>query len=118
MLYYKLVGKQAVRTSVEEWAVLFESTDRVVKQDVIKGVRVSTIFLGLDHSFSPAGPLHIFETMVFGGEFDRECWRYSTWEEAETGHEEVRRLVLSKPTAAQSLPAGTVRVIRLGGKEE
>lgn len=32
--------------------------------------------------------------MIFGGEEDQEdCWRYSTWEEAEAGHEAVMRYV-------------------------
>lgn len=46
---------------------------------------VSTVFLGLDHSWSGPPPL-LFETMVFGGTLDQEQVRYSTWDEAEAGH--------------------------------
>jgi hypothetical protein len=46
---------------------------------------VSTVFLGIDHNFGNGPPL-LFETMVFGGEYDGYCKRYSTWEEAEGGH--------------------------------
>ena len=48
-------------------------------------VTVSTVWLGLDHSFG-AGPPIIFETMVFGGPYNQECWRYSTEQQAREGH--------------------------------
>lgn len=44
-------------------------------------VEVSTVFLVLDPQFGPGPPL-LFETLVFGGEFDEEMERYSTWKEA------------------------------------
>ena len=48
---------------------------------------VSTVWLGLDHSFNIGkGRPIIFETMVFGGSFDGEQERYSTEEEALAGH--------------------------------
>ena len=28
----------------------------------------------------------LFETMIFGGQYDDYQWRYSTYEEAEAGH--------------------------------
>ena len=48
-------------------------------------VTVSTVWLGMDHSFGDGPPL-IFETMVFGGELDQECDRYTTEEQAQQGH--------------------------------
>lgn len=50
------------------------------------GVKVSTVFLGLDHSFGAGAPL-IFETLVFGGPLDGEMDRYGTWDEAQAGHD-------------------------------
>ena len=50
------------------------------------GVRVSTVFLGIDHGFGDGSPPILFETMIFGGEHDDYQMRYSTWEEAEAGH--------------------------------
>jgi hypothetical protein len=58
--------------------------DTHVAYDVVDGVTVSTIFLGINTSF--IGPPRLFETMVFGGEYDMEQERYSTWDEAEAGH--------------------------------
>lgn len=52
-------------------------------------VLVSTVFLVLNHQMHPTGPPILFETMVFGGDFDGAQERYSTWAEAEDGHERM-----------------------------
>ena len=75
------------------WSSRFEKEDRQVADDMVNGVRVSTVFLGLDHNFGREGPPILFETMVFGGPLDGEQWRYETWEQAEAGHKEVMELV-------------------------
>lgn len=68
-----------------EWARRYEFDDRRVASSTIGDVRVSTVFLGLDHQFGEGPPL-LFESMVFGGKFDGYQARYSTWAEAEAGH--------------------------------
>ena len=83
--YYVLSGQKAVPCSMAEWASRFELVCHV-GDTTIGGVRVSTVFLGIDHNWSVDGPPLIFETMVFGGDFDRDQDRYSTWEEAKQGH--------------------------------
>ena len=86
MEYYILENKKAVLVKdVLEWARKFEIQDRRVAQDKIKNISISTVFLGVDHGFGSIRPL-LFETMVFGGELDQEMVRYTTWQEAETGH--------------------------------
>ena len=80
-----------------EWARKFETrTDPDgewrVGEDEIGEVSVSTVWLGLDHSFGNGPPL-IFETMIFGGEHDGEEWRYSTKEQALLGHAAALELV-------------------------
>lgn len=60
----------------------------VKNEEIGSDVRVSTVFLGIDHSFGHGPPL-LFETMVFGGPLDGEQRRYSTWGEAEAGHAAV-----------------------------
>jgi hypothetical protein len=52
-------------------------------------VRVSTVFLGLDHNYLGRGKPLLFETMVFGGLNDGEQIRTSTWEAAEQAHEQM-----------------------------
>lgn len=67
---------------------------KILKIKNFEPVRVSTIFLGLDHSWGNSQPL-LFETMVFGGPLDQEQDRYSTWEEAESGHKTMVERVKS-----------------------
>ncbi len=88
-----------------EWSNWFETVERHVAKTLIgipawkfwlgellkirkwKPVRVSTVFLGVDYNFSENGEPILFETMVFGGEYNGEQERYVTWEEAEKGHQ-------------------------------
>lgn len=86
---YALIDGQPVRCdSIDEWARWFETsdTDRVVEQTHIGDVKVSTVFLGIDHRFLGEGPPILFETMVFGGPLDQEQERYATRDEAVSGH--------------------------------
>jgi hypothetical protein len=60
-------------------------------------VAVSTIFLGLNHRYFGDGPPLLFETMVFGGELDKELERYETKAQALVGHDEmVARVLVAK----------------------
>ena len=63
---------------------------RVAETKLPSGVWVSTVWLGLDHSFMKGPPL-IFKTMVFppNSWTELECRRYSTEAEAVAGHKEV-----------------------------
>lgn len=86
---YVLDGHNAVpEPDLIKWAMQFEKADRhVAKTETPKG-NVSTVFLGLDHSFGSGPPL-LFETMVFDGKLDGEQDRYSTWDEAIAGHKRM-----------------------------
>jgi hypothetical protein len=68
----------------------------VVAKATVSGADVSTVFLGLDHSFGHGPPL-LFETMIFGGERDQYQERYSTLQDAMDGHD--RAVELAKGTA-------------------
>lgn len=100
---YRLEGKKVVHVPGEpgskEWfqaAAQLESGDNRVAQDFVDGVKdalgteieihISTVFLGINHNFTGEGPPIVFESMIFGGVFDRQQRRYATWEEAEQGH--------------------------------
>jgi hypothetical protein len=74
------------------WVKWFEKADRHLGKDTIGDVKVSTVFLGMDHSFGHGPPL-LWETMVFGGKYDEEQERYSTKEAAVAGHEKWVALV-------------------------
>lgn len=76
-----------------EWARAFEKNEnKIVLQEKIGNVMISTVWLGLDHQFGHGPPL-IFETMIFGGDHDEEQWRYSTEAEAMDGHRAAVSLV-------------------------
>jgi hypothetical protein len=85
--YYILDGHQPVPADLMAWALWFGEADRKVAMTDIDGVKVSTVFLGIDHSFT-GGPPELFETLVFGLDDDR-CDRYATWDEAVAGHERI-----------------------------
>lgn len=59
---------------------------RVAADDIDEDIWVSTVWLGIDHDFTGRGPPVIFETMIFGGPYDGEQWRYCTEGEAFGGH--------------------------------
>ena len=63
----------------------------IVKQDSIGDISVSTVFLGLDHSFStPRNSPILWETMIFGGENDQAYQeRYASYEQAIEGHQKA-----------------------------
>ena len=85
--YYYLEGKKAVPVySIEEWARRYDRDKKRVALDAIGEAKISTVFLGLNHAWSPNEPPLLFETMVFGGSLDQEMERYTTWDEAELGH--------------------------------
>jgi hypothetical protein len=71
---------------------------RVIAQDHVNDITVSTVWLGLDHSMSGGPPL-IFETMIFDTAdldhpgHDLEMRRYSTESEAREGHRQLLELV-------------------------
>ncbi len=90
---YILVDKRPLLvTDTEEWSRWVETADRTVAKTEVGGGMVSTVFLTFDHSFSDEGPPLLFETMVFDADddaLDDLTRRYSTWEQAVAGHEEV-----------------------------
>lgn len=97
MVSYKYIldGKTPKKVvSLEEWARWFETADRHVANDAIGDVRISTVFLGIDHSWGNGPPL-VFETMIFGGPHDQHQTRASTWDEAEKHHAEAMAMARS-----------------------
>jgi hypothetical protein len=85
--YYRRDGTPC---DMKEWAEYMRRDRRVAYNELQNGLRVSTVYLGLDHSFDGPAPL-IFETMVFPlvGYGDLDCRRYSTEEQAKAGHAEM-----------------------------
>lgn len=90
--YYVLDGHTPRAVSFEEWQKWrLENWNAChVAKTTLERVTVSTIFLGY-HRLP-----FLFETVVFGDNpLDMEMDRYSTWEEAEAGHEEMVKRVIA-----------------------
>jgi len=78
--------------SILEWSQWFQEDSRRVAYSESLTHQVSTVFLGINTRFDKDAPPLVFETMVFGqdtGWDELDCWRYSTWDEAVKGHEEL-----------------------------
>lgn len=70
---------------IMEWGLWFSNFEnRRVAEDIIDGIKVSTIFLGIDHAFG-GGPPVLWETMVFGSNSEYQD-RYTSHEDALVGH--------------------------------
>ena len=99
---YILEGTVPIPRDLLTWARWFETAERQVAETwVTPTLRVSTVFLGLDHQWG-AGPPLLFETMCFHDGDGQECERYSTWAAAEQGHEAL----VARMQAALGAPDG------------
>ena len=89
MAYYDRDGRPLA--DIMEYARLFaDKSYQIIEQtDVDEDVRVSTVWLGIDHNFFGEGPPLIFETMIFGGNHDEYQWRWATEDEARFAHEKI-----------------------------
>jgi len=102
-LYYILDKENNVieAEDFDKWSKYFESTckndGRRVSKDEVNGSLISTVFLGISHSYCDTSEPLIFETMVFepGITEDRYLARYCTWNEALKGHAEAIEWVLN-----------------------
>jgi hypothetical protein len=65
---------------------------KAVKQEHIGDIFISTVFLGLDHSWNSDIPV-LWETMIFGGEHDQYQDRYTSYEDALEGHKLALTLI-------------------------
>ena len=99
--YYVLDANRQIRGTddVMEWGRWMETQDRHVAETRNEHIRVSTVFLGLDHRYWGKGPPLLFETMIFGGAHDQEQWRYSSWDDAEIGHAMAVKLAWQRTKA-------------------
>jgi hypothetical protein len=89
--HYILDGHTPVPTyELMVWANWYQTAERHVGNTRIGRIRISTVFLSIDHGFDSNQPPVLFETMVFGGGVLNEAMlRYCTWEEAEAGHKDM-----------------------------
>lgn len=85
--WYVLEGGEILGPfTTEEWIGIEKKETPHIGDDTIGAVRISTVFLNLDHAFLDGTTPVLFETMIFGGELDQEQFRYTTIDEARAGH--------------------------------
>jgi hypothetical protein len=92
------IGPDGRELTLDEWSELYgRRKDNMApeswwrRETVIDDeVRVSTVWLGLNHRWGPGPPLY-WETMIFGGDHDEDQWRYSSREAALDDHERITR---------------------------
>jgi hypothetical protein len=90
-------GNPVAEPDILAWGRWLEKTERHVGKDTIGDVKISTVFLGIDHAFGGSAPV-LFETMIFGGRHDGYQIRYETREEALAGHVAAIALVSATST--------------------
>ncbi len=79
--------------NINEWqGWMFNHNNKVVKQDIIDGVFISTVFIGINQNlYADSYEPLLFETALFGAGKDNDGvqMRYRTWKEAELGHKKL-----------------------------
>jgi hypothetical protein len=91
-IYYDIDGQPI---DMMTWAKLLEDfPGRQIGEFADERLRISTVWLGLDHNRRCGGRPLIFETMIFlkegadvAPEFNEAQWRWHTKEEAKDGHD-------------------------------
>lgn len=84
-------GEPVAESDVAKWYEWFETADRVVgegKYNAKDGelIVVRTSFLGIDYDPCPDSPPNLWETMIYGGEYDEWLVRACNRVKAEANH--------------------------------
>lgn len=89
----------------------FREKHKRVALDHLSDCWLSTVFLGIDHSFGDHGPPILFETMAFKGKYDGHGIgdeimqeRYATWDEAVAGHTRILKELQKRTVETQEAP--------------
>lgn len=72
------------------WMKWIQQNNRRIARTEIDEILVSTVFIGWDYNYCDGEPPIVFETLVFLPEgATGSLWRYTTWDEAVAGHEQM-----------------------------
>lgn len=76
--------------SIEEWSSWVGKSGRLVDNDYVGHIEISTVAVGINCQQNPGEPPLIFETLVTDRLKDVQVsYHYATWEEAEKGHQKI-----------------------------
>jgi hypothetical protein len=88
-MWYIETGDGEYKKLATEEVVEYAKKHKVVQQDNVGELFISTVWLGLDHGWGKGEPL-IYETMIFNADFEELfCMRYSRWNKAINIHVRV-----------------------------
>ena len=98
MKHWILVNDKLKEVGLMTWMKWFQNGDspgRITARTQVGKILISTVFLGIDHSFGGKKPV-LWETMIFGSKkkllADYQA-RYSSLEDAKTGHKIAVQMV-------------------------
>lgn len=91
---YKLVDKVPVECSIEDLS--HQHNVSKIANDTFGDVMVSTVFLRWDHRTAGIGLPVLFETLVFGGDFDGYMERYTSYDDSLQGHQKICNMINKK----------------------
>lgn len=96
-MYYRLNGRETELVGgMQEMIDANLPLSISISRDQIGESNISTVFLSMDHGLArligDETPV-LFETMVFGGEYEDYQERYHTYDEAEEGHKRICEMV-------------------------
>jgi hypothetical protein len=100
-MYVLDVNRQPIRCNDYEVYGRWMQENYRVRLTEIDGIKISTVFLGLDHRFANTSDPILWETMIFGGPHDQYQDRYTSEAEAITGHEKAVALATAPVSVEQ-----------------
>ncbi len=78
--FYRLVKRTVVPVGIDEFMNLgVGEVGHRVALSRLADCEVSTVFLSINYNFLGGDYPILFETMIFGGKYDRSCHRYPGW---------------------------------------
>lgn len=90
MKFYIIKNGEIIPATLEEWALWFDTEERIIFLDEVDGIQVSTIFLGysLEHSTTRKDASPQFETLVSGLSYSLK-FLSNSYEEAVVEHNQA-----------------------------
>lgn len=98
--HYILNDNVVVPAELQAWANWIAHNRVSVALDSIGSAFITTVFTGLDRGYGITPQPLIFESMVLGGKYNRLVQRYSTWDQATRGHDELVTMLYKAETDA------------------
>lgn len=95
-------GEPVPEFNIFKWSNWFHfAKNRQVCRHNLGRVDISTVFLGMDHGWGRGLPV-LWETMVFGGQYDGYTARYTSKYGAKHGHQIILKMVLTQKRKSRS----------------